>query len=40
LLKVLLAALGHLVQPTHEVKKRTVGFQVASAAPRHSASPK
>ena len=40
LLKVLLAALGHLVQPTHEIKKRAVGFQTGSAASRHSAPPK
>jgi len=39
LLKVLLAALGHLVQPTHEIKKKAVGFQAGFAATRHSVPP-
>ena len=32
LMKVLLAAVGHLVQPPQEIKKRTVGFQPESPA--------
>jgi hypothetical protein len=34
LMKVLLAAVGHLVQPPQEIKRRTVGFQPESRATR------
>ena len=36
LLKVLLAAIGHLVQPPQETKRRTVGFQPVASTSRQS----
>ena len=35
LIKVLLAAIGHLVQPPQEIKKRAVGFQPSASTTRH-----
>jgi hypothetical protein len=37
LLKVVLAAIGHLVQPPQEIKKRAVGFQPDTTTNRQSA---
>jgi hypothetical protein len=34
LMKLLLAAVGHLVEPPQEIKRRTVGFQPESRATR------
>jgi len=39
LLKVILAAIGHLVQPPQEVKRRAVGFQPADSSTNRQSTP-